>query len=44
MRDMFDAWLAPEFEDVHVLFLHVHAGQALQMASKLVRTPEDTRG
>ena len=30
MRDMFDAWLAPEFEDVHVLFLHVHAGQALQ--------------
>ncbi|HVH01494.1 MAG TPA: TRAP transporter substrate-binding protein, partial [Amaricoccus sp.] len=44
MRDMFDEWLAPEFEDVHVLFLHVHAGQALQMASKLVRTPEDTQG
>ena len=44
MRDMFDEQLAPDFEDVHVLFLHVHAGQALQMASKLVRTPDDTQG
>lgn len=44
MRDMFDEHLATEFEDVHVLFLHVHAGQALHMASKLVRTPEETNG
>ena len=44
MRDMFDDYLAPEFADVHVLFLHVHAGQAIQMATKLVRTPEDTQG
>ena len=28
MRDMFDAYLAPEYEGVHVLFNHVHAGQA----------------
>jgi TRAP-type C4-dicarboxylate transport system substrate-binding protein len=44
MSDMFDEWIAPDFEDVHVLFLHVHAGQAIQMASKLVRTPDDTKG
>lgn len=44
MRDMFDEHLAPDFQDVHVLFLHVHAGQALQMASKLVRSPDDTKG
>jgi TRAP-type C4-dicarboxylate transport system substrate-binding protein len=44
MHAMFDDYLAPDFEDVHVLFLHVHAGQALQMASKLVRTPADTQG
>ncbi len=41
MRDMFDQYLADEFKDVHVLWLHVHAGQAIQMADKLVRKPED---
>ena len=44
MRDLFDDHLAPDFADVHVLFLHVHAGQAIQMAKKLVRTPDDTKG
>ena len=44
MRDMFDDHLAQEFADVHVIFLHVHAGQAIQMAKKLVRTPADTSG
>lgn len=44
MRDMFDEHLADEFSDVHVLFMHVHAGQALHMASKLVRSPADTQG
>jgi TRAP-type C4-dicarboxylate transport system substrate-binding protein len=44
MRDLFDSHLAPDFEDVHVLFLHVHAGQAIQMAETLVRSPQDTLG
>ncbi|MFN7025461.1 MAG: TRAP transporter substrate-binding protein, partial [Pseudorhizobium sp.] len=44
MRDLFDEHLQPDFQDVHVLFLHVHAGQALQMANKMIRTPEDTKG
>lgn len=44
MRDIFDEHLAPDFADVQVLFMHVHAGQALQMAEKLVRSPQDTNG
>jgi TRAP-type C4-dicarboxylate transport system substrate-binding protein len=44
MRDLFDSHLAEEYKDVHVLFLHVHAGQAIQMASELVRSPDDTKG
>ncbi len=44
MHDMFDQYLAEEFKNVHVLWLHVHAGQAIQMADKLVRKPEDFAG
>lgn len=44
MRDLFEEWLAPEYEGVHVLFNHVHAGQAMHMASKLARSPADTAG
>ena len=44
MRDIFSDPLAADFADVHVLFLHVHAGQAIQMAQKLVRSPADTQG
>lgn len=44
MREMFDEYLAPEYEAVHVLFNHVHAGQALHMAEKAVHTVADTQG
>lgn len=44
MRDLFDSHLAPEYEGAHVLFMHVHAGQALHMADIAVRTPEDVKG
>ncbi|MEZ5668967.1 MAG: TRAP transporter substrate-binding protein [Alphaproteobacteria bacterium] len=44
MADMFDAWLAPDFADVHVCFLHVHAGQAIHMASKPVHEVGDLAG
>lgn len=44
MRAMFDEYLAPEYAPVHVLFNHVHAGQALHMASEPVHTIADTKG
>ncbi len=44
MREMFDEWLAPEYDGLHVLFNHVHAGNALHTASKEVRSPADTAG
>lgn len=44
MHEMFDQYLADEFKNVHVLWLHVHAGQAIQMADKLVRKPADFNG
>lgn len=44
MREMFDEYLAPEYEAVHVLFNHVHAGQAIHMASEPVHTVADTQG
>ena len=44
MHDMFDQYLAEEYKNVHVLWLHVHAGQAIQMADKLVRKPDDFAG
>ena len=44
MRAMFDEYLAHEYEAMHVLFNHVHAGQAIQMAKDPVRTVADTQG
>jgi len=45
MRDMFlGGDIAEDFKDVKVMFLHVHAGQAIQMAEKEVRKPDDLKG
>ncbi|ESR26198.1 TRAP transporter substrate-binding protein [Lutibaculum baratangense] len=44
MRDMFEESLAEEYEGVEVMFLHVHAGQAIQMVDQEVRKPEDLAG
>jgi len=44
MRDMFDQYLKPEYGGVHVMFLHVHAGQGIHMVDKLVRKPDDLKG
>lgn len=44
MRALFDEYLAPEYEAMHVLFNHVHAGQAIHMATEPVRTVADTAG
>jgi TRAP-type C4-dicarboxylate transport system substrate-binding protein len=44
MHELFDQHLAAEYEGVHVIVLHVHAGQAIQMRDALVRTPADLAG
>lgn len=44
MRKLFDEYLAPEYEAVHVLYLHVHGGQAIQMAKIPVRRLADLKG
>ena len=44
MRDLFESHLAPEYEGVHMLFMHVHAGQALHTAHIAVRKPDDIKG
>lgn len=45
MREMFlNGAIAQDFESVKVMFLHVHAGQAIHMAEKEVHTPDDLKG
>ena len=45
MREMYlDGDIAKDYESVKVMFLHVHAGQGIQMAEKLVRKPDDLKG
>jgi TRAP-type C4-dicarboxylate transport system substrate-binding protein len=45
MRDMFlNGAIAEDFKDVKVMFLHVHAGQGIQMVEKEVRKPDDLKG
>ena len=44
MRAMYDKYLKEEYSGVHPLFLHVHAGQGIQMVEKLVRKPDDMKG
>ena len=45
MREMFlNGTIAEDYRSVKVMFLHVHAGQAIHMAEKEVRTPDDLKG
>jgi TRAP-type C4-dicarboxylate transport system substrate-binding protein len=44
MYDMFESDLKQEYQGLEVMFLHVHAGQALHTRDKLVRTPADIEG
>src|SRR5690606_17066158 len=44
LYDMFDTQLKEEYTGVEVMFLHVHAGQAIHMRDKEVRKPEDLAG
>lgn len=44
MRELFDDYLAEEYEGVHVILLHVHAGQGLHMRDACVRSPAELAG
>ena len=44
MREMFDKHLAAEYGGVKVMWLHVHAGQAIHMVDTPVRKPDDMKG
>jgi TRAP-type C4-dicarboxylate transport system substrate-binding protein len=44
MQEMFTDDLDDEFDNLEVMFLHVHAGHGLQMVDKLVRSPADLAG
>lgn len=44
MYDMFDEYLAEEYVGLEVMWLHVHAGQALMTVDKEVRSPADVAG
>lgn len=42
--DLYDEHLADDYKGVEPMFLHVHAGQGIQMADKEVRKPADLEG
>lgn len=44
MRDIFDEYLAEEYQGIKVLFTHVHAGQAIHTVDTPVHSPEDLEG
>lgn len=44
MLAMYDDYLADDFEGVVPMFQHVHQGQAMQMASDEIRSPDDLAG
>jgi TRAP-type C4-dicarboxylate transport system substrate-binding protein len=44
LRDMFEEDLAEDYAGLEVMFLHVHAGQAIHMVDTEVRSPADLAG
>jgi TRAP-type C4-dicarboxylate transport system substrate-binding protein len=44
MRDLFAEYLAPEYADVKVIALHVHAGQGIHTVDKPIHKVEDLAG
>lgn len=44
MHDLFESDLKQDYQGVEVMFLHVHAGQALHTRDKEVRSPADMKG
>ncbi|MBV0912159.1 TRAP transporter substrate-binding protein [Anianabacter salinae] len=44
MYDMFDEYLADDYRGLEVMWLHVHAGQAIMAVDKEIRSPADVEG
>jgi len=44
MREMYDKYLASEYKGIKVMWLHVHAGQAIHMVDSPVHKPDDLKG
>lgn len=44
MAELFESDLKEEYSGVEVMFLHVHAGQAIHMRDTEVRSPDDLNG
>ena len=44
IQDLYNEWLAEEYQDVQPILIHVHAGNALHTVDKPVRTPGDLAG
>jgi TRAP-type C4-dicarboxylate transport system substrate-binding protein len=44
IQDLYEEWLAEEYQDVHPILIHVHAGNALHTIDKPVRKPADLQG
>ena len=44
IQDLYAKWLSPEYQDVHPILIHVHAGNALHTIDTPVREPEDLKG
>ena len=44
IQELYDEWLAEEYQDVHPILIHVHAGNALHMVEAPVESPADMAG
>ncbi|HEX6141073.1 MAG TPA: TRAP transporter substrate-binding protein [Geminicoccaceae bacterium] len=44
IQELYDEWLAEEYQDVHPILIHVHAGNALHMVDTPVEKPADMQG
>ncbi len=44
IQDLYAKWLAPEYQDVHPILIHVHAGNALHTIDTPVKEPSDLKG
>ena len=44
IQDLYEEHLAPDFEGVHPLLVHVHAGQAFHTVDQPIRTLDDVAG
>jgi TRAP-type C4-dicarboxylate transport system substrate-binding protein len=44
IQDLYDEWLAEEYQNIHPILLHVHAGGALHTIDQPIRALEDLQG